>query len=116
MNFLKIQRKERLVQTMGNDMITLSDLESIAKKVNELPRPLDIQAHDVGLNERELRILTAFRTVSQLALFNDFQRVNNRIKSHHHVVLSVEDGIEFRANGFQTKRPDLIKGNNLGGI
>jgi hypothetical protein len=81
---------------MEHDMITLTELEAIARKINNLPRPLDIQASPLDLTVKERRIVTAVGVVNRLASFNDFKRLNDKIKNHHHVTLNVTDGIEFR--------------------
>lgn len=90
-----------------DDIIRLSDLEAIADKINQLPKPYDIQKHQLDLTDRERRLVNAIATVSRVSLFNDFKRLNDKIKNHHHVVLSVEDGIEFRENGNRMDKPRL---------
>lgn len=86
-----------------NDIIRLSDFEAIAKKINSLPRPFDIQAHDLNLTEKEARLVSALGTVAKVGLFNEFKHLKDKIHNHHHVVLSVNDGIEFRENGNRFK-------------
>lgn len=90
---------------MSNDIIRLSELETIARKINQLPRPYDIQAHELDLTEKEKRLVSALGTVVKVASFNEFKHLKDKIKNHHHVVLSVDDGIEFRENGNRFKAP-----------
>ena len=81
------------------DIITLSELERIAAKVDSIARPLDFDACELPLDEHEWRIVRAMEKVGRLALHNDFKRVHNKINNHHHVTLNVVDGITFRENG-----------------
>lgn len=96
-----------------NDIIRISDLELIAEKINELPRPYDLQAYELNLTEREQRIMTALVPIGKVALFNDLKRLQDKINNHHHVALSVSDGIEFRENGSRVK-PVRQSGTGMG--
>lgn len=82
-----------------DDIIRLSDFEAIAKKVKDLPRAYDIQAYELPLTEREKRLVSALEVVAKISLFNEFKHLKDKIRNHHHVVLSVDDGIELRQNG-----------------
>lgn len=81
------------------DMITLTELEQIAEKIDGMKRILDFDGCDVGLNERESRIVKAIGKVSRMGLHAEFRRLNHKINTHHHVTLNTADGIIFRDNG-----------------
>lgn len=83
----------------NQDTITLTELENIATKIDNMERPLDFDHSDIGLTERENRIVKAMGSINRMGLHNEFKRLNNKIMNHHHVTLGVVDGINFRNNG-----------------
>lgn len=81
------------------DIITITDLERIADKIGAMRRPLDFDTCNVELDERETRIVNAIGKVSRMGLHGEFKILNGKIKNHHHVTLSLGDGVTFRENG-----------------
>lgn len=101
------QLKENLDTSEDNDIIRLSDFESIAEKIKGMPRVFDLQAYQLDLTEKEQRIVSALEIVAKVSLFNEFKHLKDKINNHHHVSLSVSDGVKFRENGNRIQRPEV---------
>lgn len=73
-------------------------LEGIAKKLREIPKQ-DYYNHQIKLTDEENSIIDALRPIVIYLMYDEIKLLNNKIKNHHHIVLSVEKGMEYRDNG-----------------
>jgi hypothetical protein len=80
-------------------------LEQIAQKLAKVPRPMDYNNFDPEFTMEEKYFLDVLRPVIQYVMFEDTERLKHRIRNHHHVVLSMDDGMKYRDNGMRINSP-----------
>jgi hypothetical protein len=85
--------------------LDLQILERISQKLAKVPRPMDYNNFDPEFTMEEKYFLDVLRPVIQYVMFEDMERFKQRLRNHHHVVLSIDDGIKYRDNGMQVQSP-----------
>lgn len=87
-----------------------SQLKGISDKIRMVEH-MDYYKNPPVFTEEEDEVLNTLRPIVEYLLYPEIHRLNHKLKTHHHIVMSVEDGMKFRDKGFN--KPDhRQKGEN----
>ena len=66
--------------------------------------------HGPILTEEDERLMDTLRPMVKFLIRDELERLEHKIRNHHHITMSVGDGIRYKENGMQvTETPDQKK-------
>jgi hypothetical protein len=80
------------------DKILCEKLEMMAQKIKAVPK-MDYHNQPINWDSSEQLLLDHLKPIVVYLMSDEIHRLNSKIKNHHHIVLSVEKGQQYRENG-----------------
>ena len=73
-------------------------LQSITDKIKSVPK-MNYHEQPISFTKEENEYLEMMKPIVTYLMYEEIARLNHKIRNHHHLTLSVENGMQMRENG-----------------